>query len=73
VNWRCAVRGVRLQFLQFAEQPVVFGIRDFRRVQHVIAPGVMMQLRSKLGSALCMRRLRLLLRLLRLLLHIRPV
>jgi len=33
----------------------------------------MMQLRSKLGSALCMRRLRLLLRLLRLLLHIRPV
>jgi hypothetical protein len=38
-----AQRGVRLQRLQALEQPVVLGVRQFGRIQHVVLVGVMVQ------------------------------
>jgi hypothetical protein len=40
-----------LEGLQFLEQAVVLGVRDLRRVQHVVAVGVVLQQRAQLGGA----------------------
>ena len=49
----CQQFGVRrLQRLQFAKQAVVLSVRQFRRVQHVIAVGVVVQQLVQFSSAL---------------------
>jgi len=53
-----AQRGIRrLQRLQLGEQAVVLGVRNLRRVEHVVAVGVMVELATQLGRAQGGRRL----------------
>ena len=49
----CRILG--FQVLQFAQQPVVFGVRDFRRIERVIQVIMMLDFRVQLLRALVCR------------------
>jgi hypothetical protein len=49
--WRCKFRVLLLELEELTEQPIVLGVRDFRRVFNVVEIVVILDLLPKIGDA----------------------